>query len=571
MEVQQEQKVQHLNLSAIKPDPNQPRKTFSELGLKLLAESISEHGVQQPITVRPNGKSFIIVMGERRYRASKIANKKTIPSIVREFDSKVISEIQIIENLQREDVEPIEEAEAISYLLETYTAEEISKRIGRTVQFIYGRIKLANLIEGFRPFVRNKEMTLSMAINIAIFPEEDQRIFLEGMGENFNRHYVNSALNAKMFDLKTAPFDLDDKKLIPKAGACTVCPFNSANKGSLFGEDKQICTKSSCFTSKKSKSLLATIERAQKEKKLLVADFGRYNLDSERNQLIFSIMRENGLIPYHRDDISTMVEPIKPTMEEIKEENEWRELTDEQLRNELEGELEGYNEELQEFKEAAANGYKIGLILDTRTYQTKEILMKIFEKSTSGNAKKPASLEKKKMAECTPKEKVLKINLREDRKKHLEDNKQFKEVIEKVRESDYIDTKKALSNDEMVAFTISMYQNLIGYYAKNKIKAFYGKNNAKSSAKTVENFKKNFKKETFNKLVRMLLLQNVHFDENNHKNDVTNNSVYVALRAYCKTEMETIEKAYSDSRTEREEKLQARIKELESKLPAENE
>lgn len=567
MEVQKEQKVQHLNLSAITPDPNQPRKTFNEKSLMLLADNIKTIGVLQPITVRPTNKGHIIVMGERRYRASKLAKQKTIPCIVRNFDSKIISEVQIIENLQRQDVEPIEEAEAIAMLLKTYKAEEIATRIGRTVQFIYGRIKLANLIEGFRPFVRSKEMTLSMAITIAIFPEEDQIVFLEGMGEKFKSHYINQALNNKMFNLKDASFPLDDKKLIPKAGACTLCPFNSANQGSLFGEDKQICTKSSCFTSKKSKSLLVTIERAKKEKKLLVADFGRYNLENEKNQLIFSIMKEKGLIPYHNDDVSTMVEPKKPTIKEITEENEWRELTEEQLQNELEGELEDYNEELQEFNEAPSKGYKIGLLLNTATYNTKEILMKIFEKTTSGDSTKEVSIEKKKMDECTPKEKIQKINVREERKKHLEDNKQFEEVIKSVRETDYINTKKALSLDEMVAFSISMHQNLIGYYeASKEFSGFFGKNNAKTDAKTVELFKKNFKKETFNKLVRILLVKNVHFGESNHNNNLTNNSVYVALRAYCKKEMESIEATYAETRSTRELKLQARINELEGKL-----
>lgn len=152
-------------------------------------------------------------MGERRYRASKLAKLKTIPCIVRDFDSNVVSEVQIIENLQRQDVEPIEEAEAIAYLLERYTTLEIATRIGRTVKFVYGRIKLANLIAGFRPYVKEKEMTLSMAISIAVFPEEDQKMFLEGMGEKFKAHYIIHALKNKMFDLKDAPFDLDNKTL----------------------------------------------------------------------------------------------------------------------------------------------------------------------------------------------------------------------------------------------------------------------------------------------------------------------------------------------------------------------
>lgn len=567
MEVQKQQTVQQLKIAAIKPDPKQPRKTFNEKSLQLLADNIEAMGVLQPITVRPTAKGHIIVMGERRYRASKLAKLKTIPCIVRDFDSNIISEVQIIENLQRQDVEPIEEAESIAMLLEKYAAEEIATRIGRTVKFIYGRIKLANLIAGFRPFVRNKEMTLSMAITIAVFPEEDQKVFLEGMGENFKAHYINHALKNKMFDLKDAPFDLEDMKLIPKAGACTLCPFNSINQGSLFGDDKQICTKSSCFSSKKSKALLMTISQAIKESKLLVADFYRYQIENEGNQLIFSILKENKLIPFHMDDVYEMAEPIKPTIEEIRKENDWRKLTEEQLEEEFKGDLEHYEEELQEFKEAPSKGYKIGFKLDTRTYKTKEVLMIMVGKNTLDDKDNIIPLEKKKMDDCTPTEQVQKIITREDRKKHLEDNKQFEEVIKAVRETEYINTKKTLSVDEMVAFSIWMYQNEIGQYeGSRKFSGFFGKNNAKSDARTVELFKKNFKKETFNKLVRMLLVKNVHFGESNHNNNLTNNAVYVALRGYCNKELETIETAYAEIRRAREKKLEARIAELEGKL-----
>lgn len=556
--------VKELKITAIKPDPKQPRKTFDEESLKQLSISIEKFGVLQPITVRPNGKGHIIVMGERRYRACKLANLTTIPCIVRDFDKSIVSEVQIIENLQRQDVEPIEEAEAIAYLLEIYTAEEIATRIGRTAKFVYGRIKLANLIDGFRPYVRNKELTISLAIGIAVFPKEDQEMFLEGMGDSFQSYYVNNAIKNKMFDLNDAPFSLDDDKLLPSAEACKLCPFNSANQGSLFGDDKQICTKSSCYSSKKSKSLLALIAQVKIDGRLLVANFRKYSLDMEGNQLVFSLLKENGLIPYLLDDIDYIEEPVKPTKELIKEANKWMDYSEEDLQEELDEEMVDYKEKLEEYKNAPANGYTKGLLLKPSTYRTKEVLLKMADHAVEGE-ERGIPLEKKKMDDCTPKEKIQKINSREDRKKHLEDNKQFEEVINSVRETEYIDTKKDLSLDEMVAFSISMHENLIGYYDGQKhFKGFYGKNNAKSKEGTVELFKKNFKKETFNKLIRILLVKNVHFGEQNHNNDLTNSSVYIALRDYCKKEMESIESTYAEIRGIREEKLKVRIAELET-------
>ena len=104
--VNTEFKVENLDLGLIIPDPMQPRKSYNELKLQGLADSIKEFGVLQPITVRKSGKEYIIVMGERRYRASKIAGKQTIPAIVRKYENNDVLELQIIENLQRQDVEP---------------------------------------------------------------------------------------------------------------------------------------------------------------------------------------------------------------------------------------------------------------------------------------------------------------------------------------------------------------------------------------------------------------------------------------------------------------------------------
>ncbi len=169
----------------------QPRKTFNEAHLQQLSESVKKHGDLQPITVRKSGNGFIIVMGERRYRASKLADKKTIPCIVREYKNNDVLEVQIVENLQRQDVEPTEEADAIAYLSEKYAPTEIAKRLGRTDNFIRQRLKLAGLIDGFKEFVRNGEMTMSLGVGVALFEPEEQQMMLETMGEDFNAHQIN--------------------------------------------------------------------------------------------------------------------------------------------------------------------------------------------------------------------------------------------------------------------------------------------------------------------------------------------------------------------------------------------
>lgn len=173
--------VQYLDINSIIPDPLQPRKTFDDSSLKQLADSIAEHGVLQPITVRTSNKGYIIVMGERRYRASKLAEQKTIPAIVRDFVNNDVLEVQIIENLQRRDVEPTEEAEAIAYLTDRYSPEDIAKRLGRTENFVRQRLKLAGLIEGFKAYVRSGEMTIGLGTAVALFEPEEQQMLLESL------------------------------------------------------------------------------------------------------------------------------------------------------------------------------------------------------------------------------------------------------------------------------------------------------------------------------------------------------------------------------------------------------
>jgi len=173
--------VKNIGLSKIKTDPNQPRKTFNDASLLELSNSIKKHGVLQPITLRKENKDYILVMGERRFKASQILGKKTIPAIIKTFKNDEILEIQIIENLQRENVDPLEEAQSISYLKDFYKIDDIANRIGRSLSFVKQRIKLATLIEPFHAFVRNGNLNLSTAVTIALFDEKEQISIYEEM------------------------------------------------------------------------------------------------------------------------------------------------------------------------------------------------------------------------------------------------------------------------------------------------------------------------------------------------------------------------------------------------------
>ncbi len=139
-----------IRLSEIEPNKNQPRKDFDEEALSSLADSIAEHGLIQPIVVRPTVSGrYQIVAGERRWRAARMAGLSTVPVIIREMDDKEYFETALIENLQREDLNPIEEAKGYKTLIENYslTQEQVAKSVGKARVTVTNALRLLNLNE----------------------------------------------------------------------------------------------------------------------------------------------------------------------------------------------------------------------------------------------------------------------------------------------------------------------------------------------------------------------------------------------------------------------------------------
>ena len=140
--------VLELDIKQVDPNMNQPRKYFEPNALKELAESIKQHGVIQPIIVNDEGNNrYTIIAGERRFRASLIAGLKTIPAVVKKYSAKQVKEVALIENLQREDLNPIEAAKAIKQLMEDYsfTQESVADRIGKSRPLIANTLRLLSL------------------------------------------------------------------------------------------------------------------------------------------------------------------------------------------------------------------------------------------------------------------------------------------------------------------------------------------------------------------------------------------------------------------------------------------
>lgn len=162
VEIKNDETVREIDLKDITPNPYQPRKVFSEEAIDELKQSIIEHGVLQPIIVRKNIKGYEIVVGERRYRASKRAKLKTIPAVVKEFTDQQMMELAVLENLQREDLTPIEEAMAYQTLMDKLelTQEELAKRLGKSRPYIANHLRLLSLPKGVQDFITEGKLSM---------------------------------------------------------------------------------------------------------------------------------------------------------------------------------------------------------------------------------------------------------------------------------------------------------------------------------------------------------------------------------------------------------------------------
>lgn len=245
-----------------------PRRSFDKEGLAELAASIKGKGVLQPIVVRPNATGFEIVCGSRRFRAAKLAALVEMPAIVRELTDQEVLEVAVIENLQREDVHPLEEAEGYEQLLKLpgYSAEDLAAKVGKSKAYIYARMKLCALgPDGRKAFYAGK-LSASVALLIARIPgdalqkeavkeltqhlEAGAQAGFRSSSEHLQRRY--------MLRLKEAPFDLKHlyfraSTAEPIGPACGECPKRTGNQPELFADVQgaDVCTDPQCFGDKK--------------------------------------------------------------------------------------------------------------------------------------------------------------------------------------------------------------------------------------------------------------------------------------------------------------------------------
>ena len=247
------------------------RKRFNQVALEQLAANIKEVGIVQPILIRPvtptadAPQHFEIVAGERRWRAGNIAELLCGPTMIRKLTDLQAREIQLLENLQREDPHPMEEAEGFQELMLNagYTADRLVEKLKKSRSHIYGRLKLCALTTEVREKFLDDAITPSTALLLARIPVPALQIkalgeisapIYQGTGEPMPyRAALRHVQQNYMVDLTRALFRLTDATLLPLAGACTKCPKKSGNQPEVFGDIKSadVCTDPTCYAEKR--------------------------------------------------------------------------------------------------------------------------------------------------------------------------------------------------------------------------------------------------------------------------------------------------------------------------------
>lgn len=279
--------VMNIRLDMIQPSPMNPRKTFDQEGIAELARNIKEQGLLQPITVRPVEyyetydddeddystvvSKFEIVCGERRYRACLLNGSETIPCIIRQMDDTAAFDAMIVENLQRKDVDPIEEAFAFGLLIRNGNdAEEVALRFGKSVRFVQDRLRLNNLEVDLQNLVKEGVLPLTAAFIVSKLETDIQSKFYGWLkDEEFETVSVSDVkewiddlfMNLDNALWLTGGIETDWTTEYRK---CSMCECNTANHGCLFYEMKgnnPRCTDAKCFEKKNVANIIYRIEQ----------------------------------------------------------------------------------------------------------------------------------------------------------------------------------------------------------------------------------------------------------------------------------------------------------------------
>ena len=539
--------IELINPLLIAENAMNPRRFFTKESVQELSESIRNQGLLQPITVRPfpemkieapkhlKGKPcYQIVCGARRYKASILAGLETIPCIVREMTDEEAFDAMITENLQRKDVEPMDEARAFNELHKRGTSfEELAARFGKSVSFIRLRIKLNDLVPELAELLEKKELQISHA-------QELCKLDVEHQTELFNTKYSENAQSYSKWNEKSlkdiknyieSDFRHLDKAIFDKSD-CENCEFR-CGANALFAEYSQDkCTHSTCYEDKEKYHYTSLIEGKVSQGYLLVSDESMHSDMQEfckELENTYQIRKKN----YKNSDWFSITEIIEhPKREEDDSDEDWAETLET-----YQDELKEYETDLAEEKERLQNGFKKALRIGRNDLS--EIIIKFKDENEASSE------------EVALNNQLKELQQKDKRNAEIKNEKVTEELKKLMLESNY-ETWSYPTTELERALVIAAMISKCDYKFTRQIENSFDKN-----ITYVENCKPLIGSPTEAQIIRAFI-----------KNHVTGYSTSgsVQLRAISKEvfndDTVKIELKHEDTYLKRKENIEKQIKEL---------
>lgn len=428
-------------IEKISIDPKQPRKTYDENHLRELANSIRMDGILQNLTLREKNGGYLIICGERRYRAAMMLGLKEVPAKIRDVSDEEALRMQIVENLQREDLHPMQQAEGFKVLIEqeNMDVQEVANRVGKTIYFVRQQLKLNDLSPKWKSIFIKNGIALTVALRISTLPVDaqkdmyDNHVSKEDEKCSHPHITINSyAFNHYIGDLSTACFDTKDPELDKKMGACISCVFNSA-LASLFPEEQKHprCNNVVCFKKKTTVHLNIELHKAM-EDPMVVLVYSGYTIPDIARKL-----KEEGtevLKVGYGEECKMVRQPKKTNWEEFYLENKKQNLSERKIKEGFKKEEDTYTFENEVFeKKVATSKYKKAFMV--HSHNDREIgnyvYVELTPKTTFKGTKKKIDESNASIEDIN--NEISRIQQREIRSKELDQEKVHRRISEAVK------------------------------------------------------------------------------------------------------------------------------------------
>jgi ParB family chromosome partitioning protein len=470
-------------LKDIKPDPNQPRKFYDDTAMQELTDSVREKGILQPILIRikTGVPGYILVCGERRYKAAVAVqglhkDRDSIPAVIRELSDDEALELQIIENLQRKDVHPMEEAVAFKSLIEKgKDLKEIAARIGKSEYYAKQRLRLNDLTKEWQKVYYAGRLSNADALRVCVFdPKIQNEIFKDEVSGSGQISLNSYRINQFRGDLSQASFNINDPNIDKKMGACTTCRFNSAC-ASLFPDASQApkCTNVSCFKNKSDVHFNTELDIALEDPAML---FAHAEYSSTYSDKFTQKVVKAGQNVYNNSQYNTTYAPELPDFDEWIEDarDDYDGLTDEQLREKFNAtQMKAYQKEVAEYEKRTSAGKLKRTFMLTGSDRGKYVYVELRGKAAAGAGSSTATKAKEvagKLSAADITEEIKRINERQKRNREIDQNRVHATTLEHIgkKKSAILSMKHQGATDRAILIYILLHETNGVYNIKQR-------------------------------------------------------------------------------------------------------